>query len=34
MVMCANQFETREKEKLTEIKNYLQHNIHFRHVTL
>ena len=25
MVMCANEFETKEKQKLTQIKNYLQH---------
>ena len=25
MVMYANKFETKEKQKLTEIKNYLQH---------
>ena len=25
MVMCANEFETKENQKLTEIKNILQH---------
>ena len=25
MVMYANEFKTKEKQKLTEIKNYLQH---------
>ena len=25
MVMCANEFETKEKQKLTQIRNYLQH---------
>ena len=25
MVMYANEFETKEKQKFTEIKNYLQH---------
>ena len=30
MVMYTNEFETKEKQKLTEIKNYLQH-IYFKH---
>ena len=29
--MYGNEFEAKKKEKLTEIKNYLQHNIHFLH---
>ena len=32
--MYGNEFEAKKKEKLTEIKNYLQHNIRFLHVTL